>query len=63
MNSTMWSGVPETEEETYDDEDTSVPTHEPIVTVFNHAVSVSGTGIANFDVEYDPPTALASRYR
>ncbi|MEK7157299.1 MAG: DNA translocase FtsK 4TM domain-containing protein [Patescibacteria group bacterium] len=48
-------GVPETEEETYDDEDTSVPTHEPIVTVFNHAVSVSGTGIANFDVEYDPP--------
>lgn len=40
------------------EEPTSVdPDHEPVVTMFNRPTgeSASGTGIANFDAEYDPP--------
>jgi S-DNA-T family DNA segregation ATPase FtsK/SpoIIIE len=50
-------GVPETEEETEEDDvpDDS-PEHEPTVTVFNRAAGArAGTGIANFDAEYEAP--------
>jgi len=48
-------GVPETDED-MDDTAEEIPQaeHEPVVTMFNHPTSV-GSGIANFDAEYDPP--------
>ena len=48
-------GVPSTtsDEETYDEE----PEHEPVVTIFNRSTGAArtGSGIANFDAEYNPP--------
>lgn len=60
-------GVPEDDEEEsveFDDVEgdepaLSVADHEPVVTVFNHGQGASGTGIANFDAEYEaPPLSL-----
>jgi len=54
-------GVPEDDayepEEEPDEEDESpaLPEREPVVTVFNHAGGALGTGIANFDAEYEAP--------
>ncbi|HQT82691.1 MAG TPA: DNA translocase FtsK 4TM domain-containing protein [Candidatus Paceibacterota bacterium] len=56
-------GVPEDDaDDAYEDEETEgadgapVPEHEPVVTVFNRTAGAAvGTGIANFDAEYDPP--------
>ena len=53
-------GVPEDdedyEEETEDEDGVPLPEHEPVVTIFNRATGArAGTGIANFDAEYDPP--------
>jgi S-DNA-T family DNA segregation ATPase FtsK/SpoIIIE len=49
-------GVPE--ETPYEDEPVEEPVpeveHEPVVTMFNRPTT-EGTGIANFDAEYDPP--------
>ncbi len=53
-------GVPEPEyDDETDEEDAGRPApraeREPIVTMFNDAARVAGSGIANFDAEYDPP--------
>jgi S-DNA-T family DNA segregation ATPase FtsK/SpoIIIE len=48
-------GVPESEDGTYASEHTAQPEHEPVVTIFNRATGVVGTGIANFDAEYEAP--------
>ncbi len=53
-------GVPESEYEEYESENVDIPVPEerdPVVTVFNHAVSADryGSGIANFDAEYEAP--------
>jgi S-DNA-T family DNA segregation ATPase FtsK/SpoIIIE len=52
-------GVPETEDEAYEEEtaaDATLHGHEPVVTVFNRASGArAGTGIANFDAEYEAP--------
>ncbi|HVB20211.1 MAG TPA: DNA translocase FtsK [Candidatus Paceibacterota bacterium] len=57
-------GVPETDDEEYEEEtgdEKSVPLpppeHEPTVTIFNRTAGTdrTGSGIANFDAEYDPP--------
>jgi S-DNA-T family DNA segregation ATPase FtsK/SpoIIIE len=54
-------GVPGDEEE-YESEESEVdndnpvrPDHEPVITVFNRIGSAQGTGIANFDAEYEAP--------
>jgi S-DNA-T family DNA segregation ATPase FtsK/SpoIIIE len=47
-------GVPEPNEE-MEEEGRSVPEHEPVITIFNRGTGAVGTGIANFDAEYDPP--------
>lgn len=51
-------GVPENDESEERDEEeddaTIPPEHEPVVTIFNRATSM-GTGIANFDAEYEAP--------
>ncbi|MDE1919527.1 MAG: DNA translocase FtsK 4TM domain-containing protein [Patescibacteria group bacterium] len=50
----------EDEEEIEDEEDVSAkPEREPVVTVFNRTDGPQGTGIANFDAEYEaPPLSL-----
>ncbi|MBU6388656.1 DNA translocase FtsK [Patescibacteria group bacterium] len=54
-------GVPEDgdyePEESDDDEEDALPfpEHEPVVNVFNRGQSAQGTGIANFDAEYEAP--------
>ncbi|MCR4333784.1 MAG: DNA translocase FtsK [Patescibacteria group bacterium] len=51
-------GVPETDEEEYAeevDEEGGAPEHEPVVTMFNRTGAQTGTGIANFDAEYEAP--------
>lgn len=56
-------GVPEEgteskEEDSYTDGDTDAPSqpeHEPVVNVFNRSDGARGTGIANFDAEYEAP--------
>ena len=49
-------GVPEEDEyEDAEDESAPMPEREPVVTMFNDAARTSGSGIANFDAEYDPP--------
>ena len=53
-------GVPEEDEEEYegdeDEEETPVaPEHEPVVNIFNRGTGAQGTGIANFDAEYEAP--------
>lgn len=54
-------GVPE-DQKTYQPEETETnteapmhPEHEPVVTVFNRTDGKQGTGIANFDAEYEAP--------
>ncbi len=54
-------GVPE-DEETYRPEESETetetpirPEHEPVVTIFNRGEGKQGTGIANFDAEYEAP--------
>lgn len=48
-------GVPENEEdESEEDADAPIP-YEPTVTVFNRVGGAEGTGIANFDAEYEAP--------
>ncbi|MDD3531238.1 MAG: DNA translocase FtsK [Candidatus Pacebacteria bacterium] len=47
-------GVPEYEEEPEEEEETP-PEHEPVVTVFNRGEAHSGSGISNFDAEYEAP--------
>jgi DNA segregation ATPase FtsK/SpoIIIE, S-DNA-T family len=47
-------GVPQGEEVNSDSDQETLPEHEPVVTMFNRPTS-EGTGIANFDAEYDPP--------
>ncbi|MBU6490804.1 DUF87 domain-containing protein [Patescibacteria group bacterium] len=48
---------PEEEEEVDAPEAESAPEHEPVVTVFNRTSGTpnAGTGIANFDAQYNPP--------
>ena len=55
-------GVPETDgdgdyENIAEENDVLLPEHEPVVTIFNRGAGAAqmGTGIANFDAEYDPP--------
>jgi S-DNA-T family DNA segregation ATPase FtsK/SpoIIIE len=54
-------GVPEKETAALPDENpdddvlVAAPEHEPTVTIFNRGNDVAGSGIANFDAEYDPP--------
>ena len=53
-------GVPETEDGMHESEEQTLgylSEHEPVVTVFNRPVNgtLIGTGIANFDAEYNPP--------
>lgn len=53
-------GVPEGDEYEYEgtdeEEDTpTLPGREPVVTVFNRAGGATGTGIVNFDAEYEAP--------
>lgn len=58
-------GVPENDGEEYGGDDTdeeevvnplaSEPDREPTVTVFNRTTGAQGTGIANFDAEYEAP--------
>lgn len=47
-------GVPVSGEE-YGPDENGVPEHEPVVTMFNHTSARAGTGIANFDAEYNAP--------
>jgi DNA segregation ATPase FtsK/SpoIIIE, S-DNA-T family len=54
-------GVPEQDEydEEYEEVAEAPAEHEPIVTVFNKTSGALGTGIANFDAEYEaPPLSL-----
>jgi S-DNA-T family DNA segregation ATPase FtsK/SpoIIIE len=55
-------GVPENDEEqpeSDDEMDSFDEDHEPVVNVFNQAGNKQGTGIANFDAEYEaPPLSL-----
>ncbi len=53
-------GVPENDEEDGSETDNAgtlaaAPEHEPVITVFNRGAGAAGSGIANFDAEYDPP--------
>ena len=51
-------GVPEDDDDVYDveeDEEAPAPEHEPVVNVFNRSTGAVGTGIANFDAEYEAP--------
>lgn len=55
-------GVPEEDEEEYEgdeedaeDETPAAPEHEPVVNIFNRGTGAQGTGIANFDAEYEAP--------
>ena len=54
-------GVPEDDEAEYegedeeDSEDPAAPEREPVVNVFNRMPGAQGTGIANFDAEYEAP--------
>ncbi|MEK7126270.1 MAG: hypothetical protein AAB835_02170, partial [Patescibacteria group bacterium] len=50
-------GVPEDADEEYETEgaDVAVVQHDPIVNVFNHTTGRQGSGIANFDAEYEAP--------
>jgi S-DNA-T family DNA segregation ATPase FtsK/SpoIIIE len=52
-------GVPEDDDEEYeeetDEESPAPPEHEPVVNVFNRGTGAVGTGIANFDAEYEAP--------
>lgn len=49
-------GVPETDtNESEVEEEVSLPEHEPTVTIFNRSNGAQGTGIANFDAEYEAP--------
>lgn len=48
-------GISESKSEDVDDDTVSVPDHEPVVTIFNRAGGAQGTGIANFDAEYEAP--------
>lgn len=55
-------GVPEDEDDEYEEEDTDEEEEEesePVVTVFSRDTDKKGTGIANFDSEYEaPPLSL-----
>ncbi len=53
-------GVPETEDEEYEEEvPVEAPDHEPVINVFNRSSGAAGSGIANFDAEYEaPPLAI-----
>ncbi|MDP2665662.1 MAG: DNA translocase FtsK 4TM domain-containing protein, partial [bacterium] len=48
-------GVPVPGEEYLSDEEGGIPEHEPVVTMFNRTSARTGTGIANFDAEYNAP--------
>ena len=53
-------GVPEDDDEEYEgeeeeEESPTPPEHEPVVNVFNRGTGAVGTGIANFDAEYEAP--------
>ncbi|MFZ2500502.1 MAG: DNA translocase FtsK, partial [Minisyncoccia bacterium] len=52
-------GVPETEDEIHDSDETeetaTTPESDPKVTLFNRPSATTGSGIANFDGEYNPP--------
>ena len=49
-------GVPENEDDTYESEDAALEEHEPTITVFNRTTGMrAGSGIANFDAEYEAP--------
>lgn len=48
-------GVPTDEEEYASDAEADTEEHEPIVTMFNRTGTRTGSGIANFDAEYDAP--------
>ncbi len=51
-------GVPEDEDyetEESEEEDAPAAEHEPVVTMFNRTTGATGTGIANFDAEYEAP--------
>lgn len=54
-------GVPENDDEAYEEdaveEETTLGEREPVINVFNRPNGTEriGTGIANFDAEYDPP--------
>lgn len=51
-------GVPESDEEENEEEDEDpdqIPEHEPVINVFNRAGAATGSGIANFDAEYEAP--------
>ena len=54
-------GVPEDDDEDYeedgedDSEEPAPPEHEPVVNIFNRGTGAQGTGIANFDAEYEAP--------
>ena len=57
------AGVPEESEDESDEnteeEDAPAPERDPVVTVFNRSGAAQGSGIANFDAEYDaPPLSL-----
>lgn len=47
-------GVPEQDDERYEEPPVEEAEHEPVVTMFNRPTD-TGSGIANFDAEYDPP--------
>ncbi len=49
-------GVHDDQEEYETENETPLrPEHEPVVTIFNRASGAQGTGIANFDAEYEAP--------
>lgn len=52
-------GVPESLDEDYESEDDDTPDaaqdKDPVITVFNRTAVRQGSGIANFDAEYEPP--------
>lgn len=50
-------GVPENANEEYETEETDVAVaqQDPVVNVFNHSTGKQGSGIANFDAEYEAP--------
>ncbi|MCX6787455.1 MAG: DNA translocase FtsK [Candidatus Kaiserbacteria bacterium] len=48
-------GIPVPEDETNEPYSAIQSEREPVVTVFNRATGIQGTGIANFDAEYEAP--------
>jgi len=48
-------GVPEDDPYESEEEGAPLPEHEPVVNIFNRTTGAQGTGIANFDAEYEAP--------